>query len=565
MRSNVLTVLAASAMLCSCNAAQDPDDRPAASQTRLEAHVRFLADDLLEGREAGERGHELAALYVAEQFRANGLVPAKRGEGYFQQVPLLTYQLDLDAENTLEITGGADMALEYGSDYLILPQATATTVNVEAPAVFVGLGYTAADGSRDDFSGIDLEGKIAVFFTDAPSTLSPEERAHEASVTLDRISRAGAAGAIGLTPTDFETDDGFKQYAGLMRAGMSMMTWLDEAGRPYSSSPDLDAYAYASLAGTSKILEAAGLDAQSLFDEAHAGSAPIELGLTFRISSQTSRSATTSPNVVAVLPGSEPDKAGEFVILSAHLDHEGVKPGFEGGQDTIFNGAMDNATGVAALLETSRLLADTPPARSVLFIALTAEEKGLIGSDFYARFPTVARERVVANINLDMPIMKYDFSDVIAYGAERSNLLEPVAAAAKANGLELTPDPDPESSPITRSDQYSWIRQGVPSVFAIPGPASGGEMAHGLFFYQDYHRPSDEASGVYYKALTRFTELQTDIVRNIANMDARPQWNEGDFFATTFPLEETPLATEPLTAAHSNLRHEQSGTPTGLE
>ena len=165
---------------------------------------------------------------------------------------------------------------------------------------------------------------------------------------------------------------------------------------------------------------------------------------------------------------------------------------------------------------------------------MTAEEKGLVGSDYYARFPTVPADGVVANVNLDMPIMTYEFEDVVAFGTERSNLYEPVKAAVEGAGLTLSPDPNPDLGLFTRSDHYSWVKQGVPATYLVPGHADGGSEAQAKFLAEDYHRPSDEADQLNFNALARFAGVKADIARSVANMEERPGWNEGDFFGDTF-------------------------------
>ncbi|MEQ9314608.1 MAG: M28 family metallopeptidase, partial [Henriciella sp.] len=506
---------------------------PAASANEVEAHVRFLADDLLEGREAGTRGYDLAAHYVSERFRALGLEPGGSDGTYLQPVPLLSYTLDQSADNALTITSGADLDLEFGSDYFVFASPFGDETVIEAPAVFVGYGFTAPDGSRDDLAGVDLEGKIAVYFRDAPHALNTEERAHYSSTINDRLSDAGAVGAVILYDSVYEGRLPFERLASMMRLGLTSMTWLDADGTAFSKSPNIKVRATLGLEGARKFVEATGRDYDELAEATAAGAPAFDMGVTLRLQATSVRKELTSPNVAAILPGSDPDLADEYVVLSAHLDHDGVKASFSG-EDSLFNGAMDNASGTSALLEVARLLAANPPKRSVIFVAVTAEEKGLVGSDYFARFPTVPAEAVVANVNLDMPIMTYEFEDVIAFGAERSNLFGPVEAAVESAGLTLSPDPNPELGLFTRSDHYSWVKQGVPAVYLKPGEMNGGKEAQGEFLAQHYHRPSDEPSLLNYDTLARFAAVKADIARSIANMAETPAWNEGDFFGDTF-------------------------------
>jgi Zn-dependent M28 family amino/carboxypeptidase len=242
----------------------------------------------------------------------------------------------------------------------------------------------------------------------------------------------------------------------------------------------------------------------------------------------------TSSNVVGILPGTDKALAREHVILTAHLDHVGIKPTEEPDDDEIYNGAMDNASGISAILEVARQLVKAPPKRSVVFIALTAEEKGLNGSDYFARNSTVPSDSMVAVVNLDMPILTYPFTDFIAFGVERSTLYEPIKLAADAYGLALSPDPMPDEGIFTRTDHYNFVKQGVPAVNLIPGFENGGEEAQNEFLKTHYHEASDEVSLVDFVALKKFADVETAITRNITNMHERPVWNAGDFFGDTF-------------------------------
>lgn len=546
MRTIIAAGLMATLTLSACNpsipeeasaSAATAPGRTDASAASVEAHVRFLADDLLEGREAGTRGYDLASLYVSEQFRGLGLEPGGDDGSYFQQVPLFSYELDQSAPQSLAVTGGADLSLELGSDYLMSASSQVEQGSIEAPAVFVGYGFTAPDGSRDDLAGVDLDGKIAVLFRDSPETLNTEERAHYTSTVYKRLSDAGAIGAVVLYHPVFQERLPFERLAAMTRMGRASMTWVGEDGMAHTNAPNIQMTSIMSMAGAAKLLEAAGRDYDTLVEDTKAGVVPFELGLTLRLEATSTHKTVESPNVAAILPGSDETLAGEYVVLSAHLDHEGVKPSFNANEDTLFNGAMDNASGTAALLEVARLLAGNPPARSIIFVAVTAEEKGLVGSDYFARFPTVPADSVVANVNLDMPIMTYEFEDVVAFGTERSSLYGPVKAAVEGAGLTLSPDPNPDLGLFTRSDHYSWVKQGVPSTYLVPGHANGGAEAQAKFLAEDYHRPGDEAGKLNYNALARFAAVKADIARAIANMEDRPAWNEGDFFGEMFAGE----------------------------
>ncbi len=294
------------------------------------------------------------------------------------------------------------------------------------------------------------------------------------------------------------------------------------------------------------LFENAPLDLVTLLERDENGEALTSFDLDGKISMRQRSTHETiySPNVVAVLPGSDPLLANEYVVYTAHLDHIGElhSEGSEEGQsDLINNGALDNASGISVMLETARLFAQgESPRRSILFVAVTAEEKGLVGSEYFAMNPTVPIGSIVSELNLDMPVLLYDFGDVIAFGAEHSSLGNTVREAAQSFGIELTPDPFPEQNIFVRSDHYRFVQQGVPSVYLVTGVKSldGTVDTQAIFegFLQEhYHKPSDDLNlPIHYGAAERFTRINAKIGEMIANEAIRPSWHEGDFFGRTY-------------------------------
>ena len=507
-----------------------PSQQPKLEQ--LEADLRFLSSDLLEGREAGTRGYDLAALYVAQRFRALGLMPGGDEATYYQAVPMLEYAPG--SNSSLQIDG---VDLVAGEDYLVLPSSKEEFIDVHAPLVFGGMCFSSEREGRDDFMGLDLKGKIAACMWDAPKYLHSEERAHYRSTQMNRISDNGGIGQIIVYTSSMEEVFPFEKYKHMLNASYSRMTWLERDGTPFSSAPNLAVRVVLSLAGAQKLFESRGLSRDGILKDAESDRGEVErldLGVEARITMQSVHRRLSSDNIVGILPGSDKALAGEYVVLTAHLDHLGIKPTEEQEDDEIYNGAMDNASGISAMLEVARQLVKAPPRRSVIFIALTAEEKGLNGSDYFARMPTVSSNSLVAVVNLDMPILTYPFADLIAFGVERSTLYEPIQSAADGHGLALSPDPMPDEGMFTRSDHYSFVKQGVPAVYLSPGFESGGEQAQSEFLKTHYHEASDEVSLVDFTALQKFADVKTTIARNIANMPERPVWNAGDFFGETF-------------------------------
>jgi hypothetical protein len=462
-----------------------------------------------------------------------GLAPAGGKGGYFQHVPLLAYRTKDQGVLTLRDGKGRVTPLLFGKDYLVGGNPLSTTVQMDAPLVFVGFGLVAPEHGRDDYRGLDVRGKIVVALSGAPKFLQTEERAYYRSTRV-KLAAAEKHGGAGFVLMNTLTAERLYPFANRVRQYRSWdMTWRKPDGRPFLASP-LPVLAGISVAGahtflgpdTDKILAAA-----ETRDGAVRGFAlPFSLRAVLRSEIKTAE----SENIVGILPGADPKLKNEFVVLSAHLDHIGITPPVHG--DSINNGALDNASGVATTLEVARLFhaGGAPPKRSVLFLIDTAEEKGLIGAEYFARNPTVPLSAIVADVDLDMPILTYDFTDVVAFGASRSSIGPAVRRAAARINVKLSPDPAPDEGTFTRSDHYRFVEQGVPAVFLATGYANGGEAATKFFMKTNYHKPSDDLSqAIRYDVGAKFARLNYEITSELADGD-RPSWNKGDFFAAKF-------------------------------
>jgi Zn-dependent M28 family amino/carboxypeptidase len=503
-----------------------PDD-----QAAMKAHVLFLAADSLRGREAGSPEYRIAADYVAAQFFAAGLKPAGDGGSYIQKVPLVTYRAADKGDVVLTRPGAAPVGLVFGEDYMPGVVAGAAQTALDAPVVFVGYGLVAPDYKRDDYAGVDVRGKIVAFFGGAPLSFQSEERAHFSSPATKAVIAAahGAVGAIVVT------------RAALPQSGASFdrprTTWARADGT--GEAPGAPILATLSGTGAAKLFAHAktpwaGIAARAADSNATFRAMPLNIGATVAL--KTRFEPATSGNVAGMIPGSDPKLGKEVVVLSAHLDHLGVgTPDAKG--DTIYNGAEDNAVGIAALIEEARRFkaSGKPPRRSILFLAVTAEEKGLVGSDYFAKHPTVPIQSIVADVNLDMPILSYAFEDMTVFGADRSTLGPIVAQAVGTLGVTMSPDPDPAQGIFVRSDHYRFVQQGVPSVFLWPGQKGPGKAATADFFAHRYHQPSDDLSQpIDWRQGIRFVDANYAIARAIADGDARPRWNKGDFFGLLY-------------------------------
>jgi len=518
----------------------DAQSLPGRAADRIRADVEWLADDAREGREAGARGYDAAADYVAARMAAMGLEPAG-DDGWFQQVPLRAATPVLGAA-ALSVTSpdGKIRALTHLDDFRISASLGEIEFEISAPAVFVGFGVHAPAAGHDDYAGLDLNGKIIVYFSGAPDFFESEERAYygSGSTKVKEAAARGVVGTITLLTTAGETRTPWKRF--ISNPSRVRMTWIGPDGRADISGRGIKGGAVLNPAGSEVLFNGAPKSFAEVRAEADAeGGAPkgFDLPVTIAMTGANIIEDVTSPNVAGVIAGGHPVLKNEIVVLTAHLDHTGVNQRLiDEGEDGINNGAMDNALGVATMLEVARRLKEgAPPARTVIVLAVTAEEKGLLGADYFAHFPTVAKDMIAANVNLDMPVMLHSFSDVVAFGAERTTLGPIMRAAVEQSGLALSPDPFPERGIFTRSDHYRFVEQGVPSVFLMPGFANGGEESFNIFMEKHYHRPSDDASlPIQYGDAARFAEVNTLIAWAIADMPERPIWNEGDFFGDLF-------------------------------
>jgi hypothetical protein len=516
----------------------------AAAAQRIEADVRYLADDLLEGREAGTRGYDLAALYFATRCAAIGLVPAGENGGWYQEVAMLRGVREREGARLAIARDGVTTELAFETDFLPGTNYSDPKATVTAPMVFVGYGVHAPDLGWDDYAGIDVKGKIAVMLNSAPESFDIDQRAFHSSglVKSRELEARGAVGVISLRDPDEEARRPWTMDApNWRRPGMRL---VDAQGAPVDDFPGLRVRAGVTVGMAPLLLEGSGVSADELWTRRKAGTLrPFALAGTATIASNATLDRVSSRNVVAKLPGSDPALAGEHIVLSAHLDHLGIGAAVDG--DTIYNGALDNALGIGILLEAARALRADPPRRSVLFLATTAEEKGLLGAHRYAREPTVPAESLVANINLDMPVILTPLSDAVPIGLEHSSLQAVVEGVAKAMDITLTPDPFPEEVVFIRSDQYAFIRQGIPAVYLDGGVKSTEPGVDGVALMRDflathYHRPSDDLSRpIHWPTAVRLAELNQRITREIGNAPERPRWNKDDFFGNQFGTAST--------------------------
>lgn len=507
----------------------------------IQAHMHFLADDLLEGRDTGSRGHELASLYIANEFKRYGLKPGGENGTFVQRVQFRKGVLEQESPKLSIGQGDNQKQLNFPDDYTVGANLAHANAEVTAPMVFVGYGIVAPELDHDDYANIDVKGKVVVMLTGKPKSFGNEVGSHLSS-GRQKANYAADNGAVGLITIQTPASEKRRPFErAKLYTGRPRMGWTKD-GVPGNMRPEIEVSAFFSLDGAKMIFENANESLESVFAQLEEEKSPkgFDLNQTISLSYATKHEEISSPNVIGMLEGSDPELKHQYVIYSAHSDHIGMSKSVE--KDRINNGAMDNASGTAILLETARLFSKLPvaPKRSILFAAVTGEEKGLLGADYFARNPTRPIEDIIANVNLDMPIITYEFGDVIAFGAKHSTMGKKVEAAAANADIKLTEDPWPHLNLFVRSDHYAFVRQGVPAVFLVTGieskdPEVDGSKVLGNFLSTNYHRPSDDMSQKFvWKAAATFTRVNFEIGLTLGNDPTRPVWYEDSFFGQTY-------------------------------
>lgn len=528
MRHAYVPVLAI-ALTAACTAAPNPGPALVADPVRMQAHFSFLADDALQGRATGQPGYAVAAAYVATQMAAAGL------DVTLQQVPYRAAKLDIPSARVSVFRGRRETALAWRTDFTMGPDIARDSVAVRAPAVFVGYGVSAPDLGHDDYADVDVRGRIIVVLGGAPKSFSAHERAYYSSGLAKTAAavEAGAIGVVGMRNAYFAGR--YAWDAQTANAGVRpSLAWVGPDGTIARYHEQLLGNAYLSDDAATALFEGARMSREEILAADTAGEPlpAFELPVEIALAQSATHTEFSAPNVVGVLTGADEAVADEFVVFSAHLDGYGIGNPVDG--DEIYNGAYDNAMGVAVLLEAARLFAsrDARSRRSVAFVAVGAEENGLLGSDYFAQYPAVDG-RLVANVNLDMPLMNIELSELVGFGAELTSLGTVAADAAAAEGMVLVPDNRPDEVLFVRSDHYSFVRAGVPALFLKPN----NDWPE--FMTSHYHKPSDEPTlPVHWPTAQRFAQVNARIGLAVANADAAPVWTPGNFFTERFARKE---------------------------
>ncbi len=550
MKTFLFAILLAATLCVSSNAQQlSPADQAAADAAMkvirpeaIAAHMRFLADDLLEGRQTGARGHEIAARYVATELESMGLGPAGVNGTWFQPVPLRKVDFVPEQSSFEIVRDGKSRTLAFAEDYITGGNALDTDTTVDAGVAFVGFGVTAPELQYDDYAGLDVHGKVVVVLRGAPPRFPSTERAYlsDAVVKSQNAAAHGAVGIITIQAPEFFERYKWSWIVPQVRAGS--MRWLDAKGVPADAVPEIRASELMNESGAEALFAGAPKTLPEIFAASkESKSTSFALPVSVKIHTVSKYTPAESRNVVAKLAGSDPALAGEYVVFTAHVDHLGICRAAE--EDTVCHGAWDNASGTSAVLEVARAFSSLPraPRRSILFLFVTGEEKGLLGSNYFAHYPTVPIESIVANVNIDgVPGLLWPNKDIVPLGAEHSSLSKDVEVAAQKMGYTISPDPMPEEVVFIRSDQYSFVKQGVPAVFINPGLQSSDPKVDGVAVFKKwlssiYHTPRDNMSQTFYfDSAAKATGLCFLVGYEVAQQAARPTWNAGDFFGTKF-------------------------------
>jgi Peptidase family M28 len=490
------------------------------------SHVQFLADDSLEGRGTGSAGFEKAANYMAEQFHAAGLEPAGV-DGYRQPVDFNVVQIDESRSSLDLLADGNVQPVKLGDDAVLGVSSQAAT-NVEAGAVFVGYGLSVPELHYDDLAGQDVRGKIVVLVSGGPADMPGPVKAHYQSGEERRkaLERAGVVGAISIpNPKSAEVP-----WSRIAAARFQPRMELSDPGK--DALPALPLSVLFNPARADMLFAGSRHSFAEVLAAIDGGKPLPHFPLAVKIKARVgmSRSQAKSENIVGVFPGSDPQLKKEYVVVSAHLDHLGIGEPVRG--DRIYNGAMDDASGDASLIEIARAMKGTKPRRSILFLSVTAEEKGELGSQYFAAHPTVSGP-IVADINMDMYLPLFPLKYLEVQGLDESTLGSDIRAVAAEAGVQIQADKEPEHNRFIRSDQYSFIKKGVPALAFKFGWVSGSseEKTFKAWYAERYHAPSDDLSqSVDFAAAAQFNAILEKLALRVANADQRPEWRKDSFF-----------------------------------
>jgi Zn-dependent M28 family amino/carboxypeptidase len=490
------------------------------------AHVVYLSDDSMKGRQTGSAEHRRAAEYVAEQFKKAGLKPGA-GDSYLQPVEFVSRQIVEDKSKLEIVRDGVAEPVILGEEAM-LNMRVDHAPSVDAPMVFAGYGLVIPEIKHDDLTGLDLKGKVAVVLTGLPPGSEGPLGSHYSQNRWQGLRQAGAIGTLQIQNPKGQDVPWERQMPTRFQPQMVLADKsMDEGAGQQLNAP-------VNPARAEKFFTGSGHTFKEILELANSGKPLPRFPLkgNIRSSVTVNRTPVRSENVVGILPGSDPKLKDEYIVITAHIDHLGSGNPVNG--DSIYNGAMDNASGIATLIETaSAAAAKKGFKRSLAFVAVTAEEKGLLGSRYFAMNPTVPVRGMVANLNTDMFLPLFPMKSLIVAGIDESDMAADLRKVAVATGIEVMSDPEPERNAFTRSDQYSFIRRGIPALSLKVGFVKNSPEHEIVKKWRTerYHGVSDDISQpVDKQAAVDFNRLYLKVVEAVANRATRPSWNDSSFF-----------------------------------
>ena len=507
---------------------------------KIRAHVKFLSSDLLEGRGMGQRGSDIAAEYIATQFALDGLKAAGDQGSYFQEVPMVRITTLPDTTASLAPKNGEPLQLKNLDDFVIHNETQTDVADIDVPIVFVGYGITAPEYKWDDYKGVDLKGKVALLFVNEPTSDDPKFFKGKAltyygrwTYKYEETARHGAVAALIIHRRD------------LASYGWEVVRNSNGKDKSYlrlDGTPRLQAASWIQLDVAKKLAGMSGMDIDKMFQQAQSRDfRPVELPVRLKAHVVSTIRPFNSRNVLAMLPGSDPSRRDETVMYTAHYDHLGIDTSAKG--DNIYNGAVDNATGCGILLELARAWSQSdqqgqqPPPRSILFAAVTAEEQGLLGSEFLGKHFSTPVGKVTLDLNYDAVAPIGDPEEIEITGADRTTFYPQVEKTAQKYGLSIREDAQPEAGHYYRSDHFSLARVGIPAFSISEGMKfKGHDEAWGRAQAKDYvehhyHQPSDEyRPEMDFTGLAKVAQFGYDLGLQAASQPALIQWQSGDEF-----------------------------------
>lgn len=503
---------------------------------KIRAHVKYLASDALEGRGTGQKGGDLAAEYIAAQFKSYGLQPASDAGTYLQSVPMVSMKTLPDTTFTLIPANGQAVTLRNLDDFVTSNEDQREWADIDAPIVFVGYGITAPEYRWDDYKGYDLKGKVALIFVNEPVSDDPgffkgKALTHYGRWTykFEETARRGAVATLIIHREDLASYG----WDVVRNSWGSEKSYLEKGG-----APKLQAASWIQLEVAKKLVGMAGLDLDRLFQQAQSRDfKPIEMGVHLKAHVVSEMHPFVGHNVMAMRVGSDPKENNEAVLYTAHYDHLGIDKGKSG--DNIYNGAVDNATGCGILLDLARVWAKVKkaPPRSILFAAVTAEEQGLLGSEHLGKKIAYLPVDPILDLNYDALDPLGTPEELEVTGAERTTFYPVVEATAKEFGLAIRPDSRPEAGHYYRSDHFSLARVGIPAFSINEGmkfkghDAAWGEQQANDYVKNRYHQPSDEYRADWdFKGLAEMGAFGYELGLKASTQAEPIQWLPGDEF-----------------------------------